>query len=582
MTYKKIGDLRRSQLITTFGIGSIVDLRDYSVMISGQQDWDENKLITLREERLEKKLNIECLMLPEAAKENKDYSVPCIRFPEWVFCPKCKRLAHINSFGGPYENKCIRCSKPRSPQPLVPTRFVVSCEKGHIDNFPWEWWVHKGATCERPDLTISATGRSTSLASVTIYCKKCGAYRSLAGIFSPNALVDLNCSGRRPWLGDSIACDEKPVVLQRSSASVYFPVHESAISIPPFSSQINKIFHSPDVEVILETLEDNKEALRNALKAYIERRKLSFDIDTVMKAYKFRREFKKSDNIRDLRFEEYMVLCNPAERDPESDFYALKAEVPSGFNKFISRIIMIHRLREVRALCGFKRIQAESSHVSKMSSEPKRWLPGLEVNGEGIFVELDKNMLKKWIEVGGKELERRASQIEAVRKRLHTEGKWTVIENRITPELLLIHTLAHLMIQQLTIECGYSSASLRERLYVGEGPEKTQKMNGFLIYTATADSEGSLGGLVRQARTERFDGLLSRTLDQAKWCSNDPLCIESTGQGIYSLNLAACHTCSLLPETSCEIINKNCYLDRGVVVGIPDNPKVGYFSTLFK
>lgn len=578
MPLKKVGEIRRGQLITTFGIGAIIDLRDYSVMVSGQQDWDEKRLVPIREERLEKKLKVRTLYQPAAVKESKDISVPCIRFPKWVFCRVCKRLAHIDGFGGTEAVKCSRCSRRNNPQHLVPTRFIIACEQGHIDDFPWTWWVHKGSDCENPELVLNSTGRTTSLAGITVSCRTCGSYRSLFGIFSSGALRDLNCPGKRPWLRDRVVCDAKPLVLQRSSASVYFPIIESAISIPPFSGPIFRLFHSPDVEPILDQFKNDPEILKSILKGLIERKGLPYDVELVMGLYLAREQFMKSDDSPDIRFEEYLALRDPGQMDPQSDFYAVKGEIPASFKSLISRVVLVHRLREVRALKTFKRIRSESQYLSKLSSDQENWLPAGEVNGEGIFIELNRDAIRDWKERGDIGLRDRAHRIEKIRKKLKILGKWTVIEDEITPEYLLIHTLSHMMMRQLTIECGYSSASLRERLYVCAKSDQGELMHGFLIYTAADDSEGSLGGLVRQAWPDRLNEVLSRMVEDSIWCSNDPLCMESLGQGMHSLNLAACHDCALVPETSCEIMNKNCYLDRGVVIGVADKRTIGYFQ----
>jgi hypothetical protein len=358
---------------------------------------------------------------------------------------------------------------------------------------------------------------------------------------------------------------------------VYFPIIESAISIPPFSDPIFKLFHSPDIEAILESLKNDENNLKIVLKVLIDNKKLPYDIETVMNMYRARDQFMTSDDSRDLKFEEYLALHDPVQMDAQSNFFAVKGEIPKDFNELLSRVILVHRLREVRALRGFKRIKSESDHVSKLSSDQKNWLPGGEVNGEGIFIELNNKAIKDWKERGGIRLRDRAHRVEKIRGKLHALGKWAVIEDEITPEFLLIHTFAHMMMRQLTIECGYSSASLRERLYVSTKSDKSNLMNGFLVYTAADDSEGSLGGLVRQAWPDRLNELLNRMLKDSKWCSNDPLCMESLGQGMHSLNLAACHDCALVPETSCEVLNKNCYLDRGVVIGLPDDSNIGYF-----
>ena len=150
-------------------------------------------------------------------------------------------------------------------------------------------------------------------------------------------------------------------------------------------------------------------------------------------------------------------------------------------------------------------------------------------------------------------------------------------EEDLNPEFILIHTFAHLIINQLSFECGYGSSSIRERIYC----EKTGNefdMCGVLIYTASGDSEGSLGGLVRQGLPGRIEDTIVDAIKNAFWCTSDPVCIQSTGQGPESCNLAACHNCAILPETCCEHGNR--LLDRGVVIGKRDNLDMGFFNDI--
>ena len=150
-------------------------------------------------------------------------------------------------------------------------------------------------------------------------------------------------------------------------------------------------------------------------------------------------------------------------------------------------------------------------------------------------------------------------------------------ETEITAKYLLLHTFAHALIAQLSFDCGYGSASLRERIYC-ELDEPDQPMQGVLIYTASGDSEGTLGGLVRQGEPDQMRTVIERAIHHARWCSSDPVCIESVGQGSDNANLAACHGCVLLPETSCETGNR--LLDRGLIVGTASDPDIGFFSHL--
>jgi len=181
--------------------------------------------------------------------------------------------------------------------------------------------------------------------------------------------------------------------------------------------------------------------------------------------------------------------------------------------------------------------------------------------------------LREWENLGDVQ-----QRIQPLVARFHTLRQARHLRDRqVGPRFVLLHTLAHLLINRLTFECGYSSAALRERLYVSEHPEAP--MAGILIYTAAGDAEGTLGGLVRMGKPGRLEPLLFRALSGARWCSADPVCMEmgqSGGQGPDSLNLAACHGCSLVPETACEEFNR--LLDRGLVIGAFDRPALGYFG----
>jgi hypothetical protein len=231
----------------------------------------------------------------------------------------------------------------------------------------------------------------------------------------------------------------------------------------------------------------------------------------------------------------------------------------------------VRRLREVRALRAFTRIEppdpADRTRWAQLSADPMDWLPGMEVLGEGVFLMLNEDTLAGWERRD--DVVARCAPIAA-----NYQSRFTSLgsdpDREITPRLLLLHTLAHVLISQLSLECGYPAASLRERLYSSE------RMAGLLIYTAAADSAGSLGGLIAQAAPDRLSDTVLEAMAQAEWCSADPLCIEAGASGVESLNLAACHACCLLPETSCE--EMNVLLDRGLLIGVPGNADLGYFA----
>ena len=200
------------------------------------------------------------------------------------------------------------------------------------------------------------------------------------------------------------------------------------------------------------------------------------------------------------------------------------------------------------------------------------WLPAVEVYGEGIFFEFNSETLSEWAQ--------KPDVIQRI-SGLNTSYQNSFFSKRapgnIRPEFVLIHTFAHLFINQLSYECGYGSSSIRERIYC-EKTTNHSNMCGVLIYTASGDSEGSLGGLVRQGEAGRLEDTILAAIHNAEWCSSDPICIESLGQGPESCNLAACHNCALLPETCCECGNR--LLDRGTVIGVLDRSDIGYFGSL--
>jgi len=201
------------------------------------------------------------------------------------------------------------------------------------------------------------------------------------------------------------------------------------------------------------------------------------------------------------------------------------------------------------------------------------WLPAIKVYGEGIFIELDTTEIDRWMRADGV-MDRIAPLV--ARYNAARVARQQPFRN-VLAKFVLMHTLAHVIINQLSFDCGYGSASLRERLYC-DFTDQSRPMQGVLIYTASGDSEGTMGGLVRQAKAGRLETTVRRALDRAAWCSSDPVCVESHGQGSDSANLAACHSCCLVPETSCEEGNR--LLDRALLVGTPDNPDLGFLHSL--
>jgi hypothetical protein len=629
------GKIRRAQLVTPFGVGAMSVLVDgTSVITCGLDHWfphDNPDLVLedfiVHDWRLEARLKVNEFRLPpdyrtptEDDYRNTKLSVPVLRFPRYAFCMYCKRLKDVPlSF-----QEAVRCTDPvhTGKQPrMSQVPFVAICESGHIDDFPFREWVHR---TPKPNcngtLRLFSTGAG-GLDGQVIRCgfdaknnrdhtQGCGATRSLRGItlagrrdqFGNESTVltqDLSeegpymCTGARPWLHElSGPCDQPVRGALRAAGNVYFPRVESSIFIPQkvgaVSGTMRELLKRPDVSPVLDTVYAFVGA--DATPAQIRGRLPnelfdSYSDQELLDAYRDRYGIgtdpsvggEELDDLDLWRYPEFKII-----RETPSDD-ALRASDPGlhpRLESHLDRVRSVTVLQETRVLRGFSRGKDNDLKISdgkallrRKPLPPERdWLPAYVVRGEGIYIEMDADAVTRWEERG--EVQARAELIG--------DRYGYVVNDRggrlrdISPRMVMLHTLAHLLINELIFTCGYSSASLRERLYVSR--EDDRAMAGLLIYTAAGDSEGTLGGLVRMARKERLLPIFVSALNEARWCSTDPVCMDAgeKGQGPDSCNLAACHGCALLPETSCEEYNR--FLDRGLVVGTFDDPSLGFFS----
>lgn len=570
------GTIRRSQLITTYGVGALVAVEDESFMVVGIDRWDVTQPgqgLLIHEPRLERELNVGSFALPPATDHDPD--VPVIRFPKWYSCPTCNRLDEHKFFTTFDRNDCPKCGGP-----LVPSRFVICCDRGHIDDFPYFRWLHGGqepSGTNKHEMTIEAAGRTASLKDIVLSCS-CGVpSTSMDGAFSKSALRDITkCQGHRPWLrGPDEPCSEVPRALQRGASNVWFPIVRSALSIPPWSEgaykvlnrQWNVLKHIPD-DALAPTIVGMGLAEGSA-----------FSVDDLVLAVlqrKGREAAPEQETNTSLKEQEYEALVRGKDEVTRAqDFVCVPvARLESPAADWFEQVMLVKRLREVRVLEGFTRILPPTpgdrpERRASLFDTPTDWLPAVEVTGEGVFLRLDSDRLQCW-ETTPMVINRIKAIDLNYKRRFADVG--AVADRNITPRLVLIHTLAHVLISQWSLDSGYPAASLRERLYASE------TMAGLLIYTATTDSAGSLGGVVGQATPERLGPTLLEAVARASWCSADPLCVEADASGVDALNLAACHACVLLPETSCE--EMNLLLDRAVLIGTPDEPAIGFFTDL--
>jgi hypothetical protein len=623
--------IRRSQLISPHGVGSLLVVKGgVSVMACGLDYWyqresQDNSAINLdefdvEEYRLEKLLKVSHFRLPPDYRTpvrgrnipNTGLGIPFVRFPQWHVCTWCHRMEKLRLFDREVRIKCRECSSSGRFGYLQQAIFVAMCEQGHLQDFPWREWVHRSSkpTCERPLRYMTSGG--AGLASQRVKCD-CLAERTMAGITTadPDGTTFLSktldaeevflCQGHRPWLGKTT---DEPCRFHirgslRGAMNVWFGKVYSSIYLPQTSelapSELISLLKTPRIAStisILTPLVDGSIAdrLRGIYAAEIG----SFSDDQIDSAIRIIRGETvddgddtggADDDGTAFRRAEYNVL----KEDSKEDLLIINS-VPMerydpGASKYFSRIGLVSRLRETRVFAGFSRIVSDKEVPledrkqmlwDRLPAHDESWLPASVVYGEGLFLELDEELLRSWETTNKPAL---SQHLKTLRENFdQVRVKRGLPPKEITPRFILLHTFAHVLINRLTFECGYASASLRERIYVSDSP--SNPMAGVLIYTANGDSDGTMGGLVRMGNPGYFESLFRRALEAAEWCSVDPVCRElgaRGGQGPDSCNLAACHSCSLLPETSCEEFNR--FLDRSLLVKSVYGPDIAFFET---
>jgi hypothetical protein len=513
----------------------------------------------------------------------------------------------------------------------LPVRFVSVCAGGHLCEFPWKQWIE----CQCPgDGQLYLTDRGGSeLSSIRVECRSCptGSIgqrgKDLSGTtLKPNLeageqsafqQAGISCPGDQPWLGEGAneqGCIHPLIGALINQVNLYFPRTISAILLPDMQQR--------DIGIIQIRNEIEQDAAICGISRTLWNMNMhAHAIAMVNNSLNLRGIIAKADQVEqalDSLFAQLPygtpVAAQPATPESEmtafrrAEFNVIRNEVnnpknipnlrvihttvPPDLSSWIAKVNLVERLRETRVFYGFDRLEPNSQPLVNMpnsamkqlfrnppTQRQERWLPAIEVFGEGIYIELNEQKIHRWQMQNENWLTNRLNDgfVTRLAGVFQTLAPASAADRKWASKYLLLHSLAHILINQFVFECGYSSASLRERLYISA--DARAPMAGILIYTAAGDSEGTLGGLVRLGQPDRFGSIVLRAISRASWCSADPVCSENLGgQGSRLVNLAACHACILLPETSCETINQG--LDRAMVVGTPDNRKYGLMSEL--
>ena len=591
--------LRRAQTIQPFGVGSIFGFNGDSFIVKDIKKWNDPK----------KNIHLKRLSALLGGKKLKSFSdfthrdekIETQRFPTWYHCPNCKKLKQIKSFE-PETPKCSTTSCKN--QKLSPMRFVAYCNNGHLSEINWAELAHYKTTaaqtgkCEyrqNPRIAYTEFGSNGGdFDQMIVNCEDCGSENNMTTVYGKPLAYSLiqdnvpagnSCCGSQPWFWydeknyQAEPCKEQMMVEPRGSSSIYRPKIISALDItsdhnisdfvnnditqcddfqdiveklerkfpkdPEFQKLGIEKYYLGGIESICDDFEIDQEEVVSTLKEYISAKySENSESDAVVNLDSHR---ERQEKIIEEELEIFKMGQDILNENFHISFSKLK-EQDGVLGKVFSKIAKINKLREIRVLTSFTRGKG-SKEIPVDIDGKKDWLPAVEAFGEGIYFELNSDLLKRFFQSNKEGINKLTeTQINALEKLREENNSLEMGDSNL---FILTHTLSHFLIRQLTFDSGYSSSALRERIFVDDDDTYA----GILIYTSELDAEGTMGGLVDQARTEPLNMTLQRVIESSKWCSMDPVCRETEQQGFSGLNRSSCHCCSLIAETSCTYQN---------------------------
>ncbi|MDN5851738.1 MAG: DUF1998 domain-containing protein [Actinomycetia bacterium] len=576
-------DLRLSETVSPFGVGAIVDVRGESLIAPDTSWWDKKFAPEISCDRLLRRLGPGVLRQAPSHASIAAKETPALtywRFPTWRFCERCGKVSKLTGRSkGQWVNRCD-CNGA-----LVPMRCVAACVKGsHIQDVPWFSWTHRGHDSGVTETVrfckaykelrfVRSAKLGEGLKALSMTCTACRRSRSVVELVMPDALTrdGIRCSGTQPWMeaDEGTACEHKLVAVQRGATGNYLAERLSALDIPEEQPASAELTTKVRAHFNFEKLVADNGGPQSQMVAEWIAEELGVTTETILEIALGEGADDDEKPLLALKDGEWAAFVKKLEhgRDRSGSDFVVDGRVVEPRSTWspsltarLAGLGQVRRVREVRALTGFRRHSPEADLMSADLCPDRRrrpTYPAIEIFGEGIFVRFDEKLMQEWEQLP----DVRARADILVRRR--SETPWAQRLDVPGPRYVALHTLSHLLMRRLAFDSGYASASLQERIYANA--DRADRTAGILIYTGAGDAQGTLGGLVRLGSPDQLVPLLVAALDEADVCSNDPVCIESDRQGSSNLNLSACHGCCLVSETSCEGGNR--LLDRQLVLG---------------
>ena len=547
--------------------------------------------------------------------------IPTRVFPQWLRCTGCDLLASVSQTAFDFENtrkhrpdlarfvhrKCKGRFKGGDARDrvAVPARYLIACTNGHIDEFPYGDWVH-GADGHRKECVSNPKLRMMEWRSnlgpqVSIKCVQCETTRNIAELTRGGGEASLpQCRGRHPHLPTFASADDpckgEVRLMLLGAANQWFPATISVLVLPSLKAPkptdvVDEVLGLPPAQVAKMTSLQKVVSWRDFAPDSMTAKFAGISDDQLWQAIQIARgdlppigpaaAAPVGYDPNHLLVPEWRTLTHPEEflaEDRRNGFKVHPVPVAASLSAAIHEVVAVDRIRKANAFIGFTRIDAldrvgdEAARIAPIavSGKPK-WVPATEDRGEGVFVRFSEKAVASW-EAAVLDSDVWAAHVAAhernlARRQSRTAAELDADERMPPPRYWALHTISHLLIREMAMSSGYGSASLSERIYAWRETEEREPAAGILITTTSPDSEGTLGGLVDLARTDRLEQVVHDALHRAQRCSSDPICAHRVPQDQEDfLHGASCHFCGFLSETSCERANR--FLDRRFVLDL--------------